>query len=57
MIKAEHWDKILLGQLAYEIADRVDNPSKSGIERFVGLEHFISGDLKIKQWGSTANVK
>ena len=56
MIKTKKWDKIFLGEIADEITERVDKPSQSGFEMFVGLEHFVSGDLKIKQWGSTKNL-
>ena len=56
MIKNEKWEKVFLGEIADEIIERVDNPSQSGFEMFVGLEHFVSGDLKIKQWGSTKNL-
>jgi hypothetical protein len=38
--KVSHdWQFVKLGDIAYEISDRVDNPSQSGLERFVGLEH------------------
>ncbi|MBT4945061.1 MAG: hypothetical protein HON27_02720 [Candidatus Marinimicrobia bacterium] len=50
------WVSIKLGDLAAEIAQRVDNPAESVYDRFVGLEHFSSGDLKIKKWGSTENL-
>lgn len=56
MIKTQKLDKICLGDIAEEISERIDNPSKSGYEHFIGLEHFVSGDLKIKQWGSTQNL-
>jgi len=56
MIKTKKWDKIFLGEIADEITERVDKPSQSGFEMFVGLEHFVSGDLKIKEWGSTKNL-
>ena len=47
---------VKLGDIAYEISDRVDNPSESELERFVGLEHLESGSFVIRQWGSTADV-
>ncbi len=50
------WVITKLGDLAEEISIRVDNPAKSVYKRFVGLEHFISGDLKIKNWSSTENI-
>ena len=36
-----------------EIKDREDNPSTSQYDRFVGLEHFVSGDVEISQFGKT----
>ena len=50
------WKLTKLGELLDDISKRVDNPSKSAYERFVGLEHFISGDIKIKNWGTTENL-
>lgn len=50
------WKLTKLGELADEISVRVDNPSKSKYDRFVGLEHFVSGDIKIKNWGTTENL-
>ena len=52
-IDKSNWVLTPIGDLADEISKRVDNPSDSGYEKFVGLEHFVSGDLKIRQWGST----
>ena len=50
------WKLTKLGELMDDISKRVDNPSKSGYDRFVGLEHFVSGDIKIKNWGTTENL-
>lgn len=50
------WQLTQLGDLATEVSRRVDNPAQSEYERFVGLEHFVSGDLKIEKWGSTKNL-
>jgi len=47
------WQLIPLGQLAYEVSERVSDPDKSAFNKFVGLEHFISGDLKISKYSST----
>ena len=33
--------------LAIEISDRVNDPKQSGYDRFVGLEHYDSGNVKI----------
>lgn len=52
----EGWVKVQFGDIAEEIKDRVDVPSESGYDRFVGGDHLDSGDLKIKRWGSTNDV-
>jgi len=51
------WKKATLGDVCDEISVRIDNPASSGHARFVGLEHFDSGDLKIRRWGSTENLE
>jgi type I restriction enzyme, S subunit len=56
IINKSNWDLVKLGDLAEDISKRVDNPAQSGYDRFVGLEHFVSGDLKINNWGSTKNL-
>lgn len=38
--------------VAVEVSERENNPSTSGYERFVGLEHYISGEVKIVNYGS-----
>lgn len=48
--------RIKIKDLANEISERVDNPKESGIERFVGLEHYDSGEVKITRFGSTAKL-
>lgn len=39
-----------------EISQRENSPSTSGYERFVGLEHYVSGDVAITKYGSTARL-
>ena len=46
------WVPVTLGEVAFEVSDRIDAPAESEYDRFVGLEHFVSGELKIKQWES-----
>ena len=50
------WTLTKLGDLATEISKRVDNPSESEFDRFVGLGNFVSGDIKIKSWEVTDNL-
>lgn len=55
-IDKSNWKLTKLGDLLNDVSQRVDNPSPSGYKRFVGLEHFVSGDIKIKNWGTTENL-
>ena len=55
-IDKSSWVLTRLGDLAEEISKREDNPSSSDFDRFVGLEHFVSGELKIKDWKPTDDL-
>lgn len=46
----------ILGDVVDEISEREKNPSLSGYERFVGLKHYVSGDVEIKKYGTTENL-
>jgi type I restriction enzyme S subunit len=50
------WKLTKLGTLAEDISVRVDKPGSSEYDRFVGLDNFVSGDIKIKSWSSTKNL-
>jgi len=50
------WKLVKLADVADETSDRVDNPSKSGYNRFVGLEHLDSGELTVRRWGRTTDL-
>lgn len=45
-----------IGDLAIEVPDRTDNPQESGIEKFIGLEDFESGELTIQKYSSTEKL-
>lgn len=55
-INKSDWNLTKLGDLAKDISNRVDNPAESKYDRFVGLENFVSGDIKIKTWKSTKEL-
>lgn len=55
-IDKSKWKLIKLGTLAEDISVRVDKPGNSVYDRFVGLDNFVSGDIKIKSWASTKNL-
>ena len=46
-----------MSDVATEIKERENNPSTSKYERFVGLEHFVSGDIVIKKYGKTEDLE
>jgi len=50
------WSEVSLAECCDEIAQRVDNPSESGFDRFVGLEHLETGGTSVRSWGSTNDV-
>lgn len=43
--------------LAIEVSERIDDPSNSGYDRFVGLEHYKSGQIRIDNWGSPSKLE
>ena len=43
--------------LAIEISDRVNDPKQSGYDRFVGLEHYDSGNVKIIRYGDASKMQ
>ncbi len=58
MIKLErkNWRRTTLGEVALEYSKRVDNPSKSGLEKFVGSENIGRYDYSLKSWQSTNDI-
>ena len=46
-----------LADVAVEINDRENNPSASKYDCFVGLEHYVSGEVIIRNYGSTEKLE
>jgi restriction endonuclease S subunit len=55
-LRKDIWEESTIENVANEISIRVDRPSESGYEKFIGLEHFISGDFKVKNFGNTSDL-
>lgn len=55
--KAAGFRTFRFDQMATLINDRVDNPSESGVERYVGLEHLDADSLRIRRWGEITDVE
>ncbi len=49
--------RMKLKDIAVEKNERVDNPSQSPYEIFVGLEHYDSGEATIRRYGSTERLE
>jgi hypothetical protein len=50
------WNTRRFDQMAVIVNDRVDDPSKADVERYVGLEHLDADSLTIRRWGSRDDV-
>lgn len=46
------WNSYRFDSFAENITVRVDNPSESGVDRYVGLEHLDPGSLTIQRWAA-----
>jgi len=55
-VSEEGWTTVTLGDIAENISVRVDDPSKSGLDRFVGLVHLDSGSVTVSRWDSAESV-
>lgn len=51
------WQRVKFAQLAECVNDRVDDPSKAGVDRYVGLEHLDPESLSIRRWGTPDEVE
>lgn len=51
------WNKWRFDQIATNVNVRIDNPSESGMEYYVGLEHLDADSLKIRRWGTPNDVE
>jgi type I restriction enzyme, S subunit len=51
------WKVWRFEQMAINVNTRIDNPSESGMEHYVGLEHLDPDSLRIRRWGSPSDVE
>ncbi len=51
------WKIWRFDQMATNVNVRIDNPSESGMEHYVGLEHLDPDSLRIRRWGSPSDVE
>ena len=55
-IDKSSWKKVCLGDVAFEYSKRTNNPSESGLERFVGNSNIGQWDFRVKTWEPTDSV-
>ena len=46
-------NKYRMGDIVDVISEREDNPANCEYDKFVGLEHYVSGDVEINSYGKT----
>ncbi len=51
------WQVWRFDQMATNVNTRIDNPSESGMDYYVGLEHLDADSLKIRRWGTPSDVE
>jgi restriction endonuclease S subunit len=51
------WKIWRFDQMATNVNVRIDKPSDSGMEHYVGLEHLDADSLKIRRWGTPNDVE
>lgn len=55
-IDKSDWVKVRLGDVAFEYSKRINNPSESEYDRFVGSSNIGQWDFTVKSWESTSSV-
>lgn len=51
------WKRVAFGDVIESVTDRVDDPSKAGVDRYVGLEHLDPGVLTVQRWDTPDKVE
>lgn len=51
------WKRVAFGDVIENVADRVDDPSKAGVDRYVGLEHLDPGVMTVQRWDTPDKVE
>lgn len=52
-----NWKRVAFGDVIDSITDRIDEPSKAGVARYVGLEHLDPGVMTVQRWDSPDKVQ
>lgn len=52
-----HWRRVAFGDVIENVTERVDDPSKAGVDRYVGLEHLDPGVMTVQRWDTPDKVE
>lgn len=55
--RTDEWPVLRFGDIAESITERIDDPSLSGLDHYVGLEHLDPDSLRISRWGVPSDVE
>jgi restriction endonuclease S subunit len=55
-IDKSKWKKVKLGSVAFEYSKRINNPSESEFDRFVGSSNIGQWDFRVQSWEATDSV-
>lgn len=51
------WKRVAFGDVIESVTERVDDPSQSGVDRYVGLEHLDPGVMTVQRWDTPDKVE
>lgn len=55
-IDKKNWHKLKLGDVSFEYSSRINDPSKSERDRFIGSSNISQWDFQLQSWESTKSV-
>jgi len=53
----DKWIKVKFGEIVQNITDRIDKPSESGLDYYIGLDQLDTDQIRIKRFASTSDVE
>ncbi|MCX2966212.1 restriction endonuclease subunit S [Gordonia aquimaris] len=51
------WQRIAFGDVIENVTTRVEDPSKAGVDKYVGLEHLDPGVMTVQRWDTPDKVE
>lgn len=54
-VDKKKWNRVTFNDVVVNVNETTNNPVSDGIDKFVGLDHMQSGELKVNRFGNTAD--